>query len=124
MPLHLASRSGSAEIVQVLVEHGAGEISRDGNRDYRDVQSTFVQYDPTADPVCDLNNYLQAHPSGCLTPHLSWAISQEGPNHQFTYYATAKLQGATIGHGAGLTTGLAKREAAIIALQWLTANGN
>jgi len=44
------------------------------------------------DPFIRLYNYLRGHPmaGGDLTAYFSWALSQEGPDHQRTHYATAK----------------------------------
>ncbi|KAI9434790.1 hypothetical protein H4582DRAFT_743726 [Lactarius indigo] len=71
------------------------------------------------DPVRDLNNYLQGHPTGNLTTLLSWETKQEGPQHQAKHYATAKLQGQPIGHGYGQHKNGAKAMAATEALQYL-----
>ncbi|KAI9439540.1 hypothetical protein H4582DRAFT_1535387 [Lactarius indigo] len=71
------------------------------------------------DPVRDLNNYLQGHPSGNLTSQLSWELMQEGLSHELTYNAYAKFRGVEIGHGCGASKSLAKREAAVQALQRL-----
>lgn len=76
-----------------------------------------------SDPVRDLNNYLQAHRSGNLTPQFSWEMSKEGPNHQITHRAIAKFRGVEVGHGKGVSMGLAKKEAAITALQYLKTSG-
>ncbi|KAH9053022.1 hypothetical protein EDB87DRAFT_1835549 [Lactarius vividus] len=45
-----------------------------------------------ADPVRDLSNYLQSHPSGNLTPLLLWETKQEGPLHQVTHYVHCQVQ--------------------------------
>ncbi|KAI9443882.1 hypothetical protein H4582DRAFT_2071400 [Lactarius indigo] len=71
------------------------------------------------DPVRDLNNYLQGHPMGNLTPLLSWETTQEGPQNQVKHYATAKFQGQSIGHGHGQYKNGAKAMAAAAALQYL-----
>jgi len=44
------------------------------------------------DPIRDLNNRLQGHPGGNLTPFLSWVLIQDGPDHQKTHYATARCE--------------------------------
>jgi len=49
-------------------------------------------HEANPDPVRDLNNYLQGHPSGNLAPFLSWALAENGPDHQKTHYATAKCE--------------------------------
>ncbi|KAH8982434.1 hypothetical protein EDB92DRAFT_1952324 [Lactarius akahatsu] len=72
-----------------------------------------------SDFVRDLNNFLQGHPSGNLTTQFSWEMKTDGPNHQITHHAVAKLRGVEIGRGKGVSMGLAKREAANIALQRL-----
>jgi len=74
-----------------------------------------------ADPVRDLNNFLQGHPSGNLTPQFSWDAKQEGPGHQVIHLVTAKFRGVEIGCGRATAMGPAKKEAAIIALQRLRA---
>jgi len=73
------------------------------------------------DPVRDLNNYLQGHPGGNLTRYLSWAMNEDGPDHQRTHYATAKFNGRDIGFGRGLSKGRAKSEAAERALKYLNS---
>jgi hypothetical protein len=44
------------------------------------------------DYVRDLNNYLQNHPLGNFAAQLSWDLTQSGPGHQVTHYATAKCK--------------------------------
>lgn len=73
-----------------------------------------------SDPVRDLNNYFQ---SLHMSTYFSWELRQEGPNHQVTHHAAAKFRGVEIGYGRGTALGLAKREAAIRALQHIKANG-
>ncbi|KAH9960438.1 hypothetical protein BC827DRAFT_394935 [Russula dissimulans] len=79
----------------------------------------------TNDPVRDLNNLLQRYPvgNGNLSQFLSWSLYKDGPDHQRTHYATAKLNGKEIGFGTGFSIGNAKREAAIVALRTLNAQG-
>ncbi|KAH9005386.1 hypothetical protein EDB86DRAFT_1438959 [Lactarius hatsudake] len=72
-----------------------------------------------ADPVRDLNNFLQGHSRGNLTTLLSWEMTQQGPQNQVTHYATAKFQRQAIGYGNGLSKGGAKAMAAVEALQYL-----
>ncbi|KAH9011721.1 hypothetical protein EDB83DRAFT_2523350 [Lactarius deliciosus] len=72
-----------------------------------------------ADPVRDLNNFLQGHSRGNLTHLLSWETTHSGPQHQVTHYATAKFQQREIGHGQGLSKGNAKAVAAAEALRYL-----
>ncbi|KAN0140806.1 hypothetical protein V8E53_001250 [Lactarius tabidus] len=78
-----------------------------------------------SDPVRDLNNYLQGHQNSSLRSQFSWVLRQEGPNHQVTHHATAtcEFRGNDIGHGRGSAPSLAKRDAAIQALQHLRAKG-
>jgi len=75
--------------------------------------------------VRDLYNLLQKHlvGNGNLTQYFSWALSQTGPVHQTTHYATAELHGEEIGSGTGFSMGNAKREAATEALKYLRAQG-
>ncbi|KAN0128580.1 hypothetical protein V8E53_013625, partial [Lactarius tabidus] len=70
----------------------------------------------SADPVRDLNNYFQRQH---MTTQFSWVYQQEGPNHQVTHHATAKFRGVQIGYGRGTAIGVAKKEAAIQALQYI-----
>ncbi len=42
-----------------------------------------------ADPVRDLNNFLQGQPSGNLTKEFVWVSRKEGPEHDTTYHITA-----------------------------------
>ncbi|KAF8256402.1 hypothetical protein EI94DRAFT_1809033 [Lactarius quietus] len=74
------------------------------------------------DAIRDLNNYLQLHPRGNLTVHLSWAMTESGPPGQLTHSASAKFQGQAIGHGRGILKNVAKAEAAVQALQYLRQN--
>ena len=92
----------------------------------------------SADPVRDLNDFLQKPPERRPNAKFSWALSQEGPNHQVTHYATAKcevfsyvtnlvrwatlVRGAEIGRGRGAAIGTAKKEAAMQALAYLKAS--
>ncbi|KAH9071597.1 hypothetical protein EDB83DRAFT_259615 [Lactarius deliciosus] len=104
---------------------------RSGLRERFTQQPPTLSYIPTliqhliamSDPVRNLNNYLQAHPSGNLTPQFSWEMSKEGPNHQITHHAIAKFRGVEVGRGKGVSMGLAKRDAANIALQCLRTSG-
>ncbi|KAI9508137.1 hypothetical protein F5148DRAFT_1199118 [Russula earlei] len=73
------------------------------------------------DPVRDLNNFLQGHPRGNLTPYFSWSLDKDGPDHQKIHYAIAKLNGTNIGSGQGFAIGNAKRDAATRALQYLNS---
>jgi hypothetical protein len=45
-----------------------------------------------ADPVRDLNNFLQSHPAGNggnATRDFEWVLKREGPEHCTTYHVTA-----------------------------------
>jgi hypothetical protein len=42
-----------------------------------------------ADPVRDLNNFLQGQPEGNLTRDFRWVSKKEGPQHGVTYHVTA-----------------------------------
>lgn len=48
------------------------------------------------DPIRDLNNRLQGHPRGNLSPYLSWALAQEGPDHQKVHHATARCESTIV----------------------------
>ncbi|KAH8991271.1 hypothetical protein EDB92DRAFT_1816448 [Lactarius akahatsu] len=73
----------------------------------------------SSDPIRELYHYLGYLTAGNLGMYLLWELKQEGPSHQVTHYAIAKFQGVEIGRGRGVSLGLAKREAAILALQHL-----
>ena len=42
-----------------------------------------------ADPVRDLNNFLQGRPEGNLTKDFKWSSTKEGPEHDALYHVTA-----------------------------------
>ena len=42
-----------------------------------------------ADPVRDLNNFLQGQPEGNLTQDFKWSSTKEGPEHDALYHVTA-----------------------------------
>jgi len=42
-----------------------------------------------ADPVRDLNNFLQGQPGGNMTKEFKWNWSREGPEHDALYHVTA-----------------------------------
>ena len=42
-----------------------------------------------ADPVRDLNNFLQARPEGNLAKEVKWSSTREGPDHDALYHVTA-----------------------------------
>jgi hypothetical protein len=42
-----------------------------------------------ADPVRDLNNFLQGHPGGNATKDFKWDWKKEGPEHESVYHVTA-----------------------------------
>jgi hypothetical protein len=42
-----------------------------------------------ADPVRDLNNFLQGQPSGNLTKEFKWISKKEGPGHNAVFHVTA-----------------------------------
>ncbi|KAI0248821.1 hypothetical protein BJV78DRAFT_1284476 [Lactifluus subvellereus] len=77
-----------------------------------------------ADPVRDLNNYLQEiqKPTN-LAPLLQWSCVQNGPNHQATHIGTYTFRNVVIGRGEGVTINLAKSVAATQGLQYLHTNG-
>ena len=93
-----------------------------------------------ADPVRDLNNFLQGHPGGNLTREFGWASKKEGPEHSVTYHVTAvckwtvivwndqfftvtPVRGVNIGVGHGSSMGSAKRDASVQALEYLKSHG-
>ena len=47
-----------------------------------------------ADPVRDLNNFLQARKdaNGNFTRYFSWYMEQEGPDNQKVHHATARCE--------------------------------
>ena len=96
-----------------------------------------------ADPVRDLNNFLQAHPGGNggnATRDFEWVLKREGPEHCTTYHVTAvckhrdnislsfihldtTVRGVNVGVGHGSTKGIAKRNASMQALDYLRTHG-
>jgi hypothetical protein len=42
-----------------------------------------------ADPVRDLNNFLQGQPGGNATREFEWILTKEGPEHGTIYHVTA-----------------------------------
>jgi hypothetical protein len=42
-----------------------------------------------ADPVRDLNNFLQGQPGGNATREFEWLLTKEGPEHGTIYHVTA-----------------------------------
>ena len=42
-----------------------------------------------ADPVRDLNNFLQGQPGGSVTKDFKWNLTKEGPEHDIVYHVTA-----------------------------------
>jgi hypothetical protein len=42
-----------------------------------------------ADPVRDLNNFLQHQPGGSATKDFDWNLTKEGPEHDTVYHVTA-----------------------------------
>ena len=99
-----------------------------------ETQSEWNSADP--DPTRDLNNFLQARKdnNGNFARHFSWLMTDEGPDNQKTHYATAKcepfchsedsvlscaVRGQEIGHGMGVSMGVAKKMASEKALRYL-----
>jgi len=72
-----------------------------------------------------LNNYLQwsLAPHGNVARSLNWSMTQNSPNNQTVYTATAMLYGVSLGEGKGPSRGWAKRAAAEMALSYLAQNG-
>ena len=42
-----------------------------------------------ADPVRDLNNFLQGQPGGNATKDFKWHSMKQGPEHETVYHVTA-----------------------------------
>ena len=93
-----------------------------------------------ADPVRDLNNFLQRQPEGNATKDFQWHLTREGPEHGTVYHVTAvckhygnissifihsctKVRGVNVGVGHGSTRGNAKRSASVQALEYLKTHG-
>ncbi|KAI0298835.1 hypothetical protein BC826DRAFT_1102897 [Russula brevipes] len=76
-----------------------------------------------ADPVRDLNNFLQKQGQGNLTKELNWVSMKEGPEHGAIYHVTAVFRGVSVGVGHGSSIGAAKRDASVQALQYLKSHG-
>jgi len=72
-----------------------------------------------ADPVRDLNNFLQGQPGGNATREFEWILTKEGPEHGTIYHVTAVFRGVNVGVGHGSTKGIAKRNASVQALEYL-----
>ncbi|KAF8464971.1 hypothetical protein DFH94DRAFT_699030 [Russula ochroleuca] len=72
-----------------------------------------------ADPVRDLNNFLQGQPGGSATKDFKWNLSKEGPEHDTVYHVTAIFRGVNVGVGHGSSMGSAKRNASMQALEYL-----
>jgi Double-stranded RNA binding motif len=92
------------------------------------------------DPVRDLNNFLQGQPGGNATRDFKWLSAREGPEHDTVYHVTAvckhcdnisllfihsytKVRGVNVGVGHGSTKSIAKRNAALQALEYLKTHG-
>ncbi len=93
-----------------------------------------------ADPVRDLNNFLQGQPGGSATKDFQWLLTKEGPEHDTIYHITAvckpplqqpldfihsctTVRGVNVGVGHGSTKGIAKRNASAQALEYLKMHG-
>ncbi|KAH9960444.1 hypothetical protein BC827DRAFT_1268156 [Russula dissimulans] len=75
------------------------------------------------DYAVELNNFLQGHPTGDLTQFFHYAMTRDGPNHSVTHVAHAMFRGNSYGEGRGKKMGVAKREAAMHALEYFQVNG-
>ncbi|KAI0248811.1 hypothetical protein BJV78DRAFT_1156239 [Lactifluus subvellereus] len=64
------------------------------------------------DPAVELNNLLQNHETGNLTPQFHWVMDKEGKDHNAVHTATAMFRGQNVGQGSGTSKGAAKRDAA------------
>jgi hypothetical protein len=49
-----------------------------------------------------LNNLLQGHRTGNLTPHFQYVMTKEGPDDNVTHFATAKCEHIAIERNAWL----------------------
>ncbi|KAI0248819.1 hypothetical protein BJV78DRAFT_1284474 [Lactifluus subvellereus] len=77
-----------------------------------------------ADPVRDLNNYLQEVQDGIdLTPFLHFTKKQMGPNNQAVHTVTYTFKNVEIGTGRGTSIGQAKSAAATQGLRYLRTRG-
>ena len=93
-----------------------------------------------ADPVRDLNNFLQGQPGGSATKDFQWLLTKEGPEHDTIYHITAvckpplqqpldfihsctTVRGANVELGHGSTKGIAKHNASVQALEYLKMHG-
>jgi hypothetical protein len=93
-----------------------------------------------ADPVRDLNNFLQGQPGGNATRDFKWLSAREGPEHDTVYHVTAvckhcdnisllfihsytQVRGVNVGVGHGSTKSIAKRNASLQALEYLKTHG-
>jgi dsRNA-specific ribonuclease len=94
-----------------------------------------------ADPVRDLNNFLQGQPGGSVTKDFKWNLTKEGPEHDTVYHVTAvckhalcdtpffffhsctTVRGVNVGVGHGSSMGSAKRNASVQALEYLRQHG-
>ena len=96
-----------------------------------------------ADPVRDLNNFLQGQQGGNMTKQFKWDWSREGPEHDAVYHVTAvceyslcngassflfsictTVRGVNIGVGHGPSKRAGKRTASVQALEYLRSYGN
>jgi len=77
-----------------------------------------------ADPLRRLNTYLQTvqRPSN-LVPLLAFTSEQWGPKHQAVHQGTYTFRGVVVGQGQGSSKAMAKRAAAIQALQHFSTHG-
>ncbi|KAH9960446.1 hypothetical protein BC827DRAFT_1376708 [Russula dissimulans] len=75
------------------------------------------------DYAVELNNFLQGHPTGDLTPFFHYALTKDGPNDSVIHAARVIFRGNSYGEGRGRKIGIAKREAARHALEFFRANG-
>jgi len=95
-----------------------------------------------ADPIRDLNNFLQRQPGGNMTKDFKWSFLKEGPEHDALYHVTAvckhsfcdkapffqqlkytTVQGVNIGVGHGPSKRAGKRTASVQALEYLRSCG-
>ncbi|KAN0126568.1 hypothetical protein V8E52_000208 [Russula decolorans] len=70
-----------------------------------------------------LNNLLQQHPSGNMSPYLRYTFAQEGPDGDATHLATAMFRDQGYGVGKGRSKGVARSNAAKATYELFSTNG-
>ncbi|KAF8506056.1 hypothetical protein F5888DRAFT_1798981 [Russula emetica] len=70
-----------------------------------------------------LNNLLQEHPSGNLSPYLRYTFTQEDPDGNATHIATAMFRDQAYGVGKGKSKSVARWNAAKATYELFSTNG-